>query len=101
MTPNLTPAADLLGTWAGDVLTGTPPVRFAAPAPFGALDLRPGRLVLVGGAPGQGKTALLIQLLVDLLRANPAARAVCANAEMASAALIERIVARLASVPLT
>lgn len=101
MKANLTSAADLLGGWAEDVLTGTPPVRYKAPPPFDSLDLRPGRLILTGGAPGQGKTAALMQVAVDLLRLNPAVRVLVANVEMPPAALLERVLARLSSVPLT
>ena len=46
------------------------------PAPFAALDVRPGRLILFGGAPGGGKTAALLQIGIDLLRRNESARLV-------------------------
>lgn len=101
MTPTFTTGADLLGSWSADVESGTPPVRFRLPAPFAALDLRPGRLVLFGGAPGAGKSAALVQLAVDLLRLNESAKLMLCNVEMHPALLVERIVSRLSAVPLT
>ena len=101
MTPTFVTGADLFGTWYMDVERGEPPVRYALPPPFGPLDVRPGRLILFGGAPGSGKTAALVQLGIDLLRLNPAARLLIANVEMVPALLVERIVSRLSSVPLT
>ena len=74
MTPTFTTGADLFGSWFADVERGEPPVRFQLPAPFAALDVRPGRLILFGGAPGSGKTAALLQLGIDLLRSNESAR---------------------------
>jgi replicative DNA helicase len=101
MTPSFTTAADLFGTWYSDVEHGEPPVRFVLPAPFGSLDVRPGRLLLIGGPPGVGKTAALLQVGIDLLRLNPTARLLVANVEMVPTLLVERIVSRLSSVPLT
>jgi replicative DNA helicase len=100
MTPSFVSGADLLGTWWTDVTTGPPPVRYTLPPPFAALDIRPGRLILFGGAPGGGKTAALLQVGIDLLRLNPAARLLVANVEMVPALLVERIISRLSSVPL-
>jgi replicative DNA helicase len=101
MTPTYTTGADLFGTWYADVERGESPVRYALPPPFAVLDVRPGRLILFGGAPGGGKTAALLQIGIDLLRLNPAARLLVANVEMVPALLVERIVSRLSSVPLT
>jgi replicative DNA helicase len=101
MTPTFTTAADLFGSWFADVERGEPPVRFTLPAPFAGLDVRPGRLILFGGAPGGGKTAGLLQVGIDLLRANESARLLVANVEMVPALLVDRIIARLAAVPLS
>lgn len=92
--------ADLLGTWLGEVEVGTPPVRFMLAEPFEKLDLRPGRLILFGGSPGSGKTAALLHVGIDLLRLNESARLLVANVEMTPTLLLERIVSRLAAVPL-
>jgi replicative DNA helicase len=101
MTPTYTTGADLFGTWYADVERGESPVRYALPPPFGLLDVRPGRLLLVGGAPGGGKTAALMQIGIDLLRLNPAAKLLIANVEMVPVMLVERIISRLSSVPLS
>lgn len=101
MTPTFTTGADLFGSWFADVERGEPPVRYALPEPFAALDVRPGRLILLGGAPGGGKTAALLQVGIDMLRLNPAARLLIANVEMVPALLVERVASRLAAVPLT
>jgi len=101
MTPKFTTGADLFGSWFADVERGDPPVRFNLPDPFAALDVRPGRMILLGGAPGGGKTAALLQVGIDLLRVNATARLLVANVEMVPALLVERIAARLSGVPLT
>ena len=101
MTPTFTTGAALFGSWFAEVERGEPPVRYALPEPFGALDVRPGRLILFGGAPGGGKTAALLQVGIDMLRMNPAARLLVANVEMVPALLVERVASRLAAVPLT
>jgi replicative DNA helicase len=101
VTPTFTTGADLIGSWLADVERGEPPVRFVLDDPFTTLDLRPGRMILFGGPPGGGKTAALMQIGVDLLRLNPSARLLVANVEMVPSMLLERIVSRLAAVPLT
>ena len=101
MTPNLTTGAELFGAWLANVETGTPPIRYQLAAPFASLDVRPGRLILLGGPPGTGKTAALLQAGIDLLRLNDGARLLVANVEMPAMLLAERIVSRLAAVPLT
>lgn len=101
VTPTFTTAADLIGTWTADLERSEPPARYTVPPPFAALDVRRGRLILLGGAPGAGKTAALLQIGIDLLRTNPTARLLLANVEMAPPLLLERIVSRLSGVPLT
>jgi replicative DNA helicase len=101
MMPTFTTGADLFGSWLAGVERGEPPVRYTLPPPFDGLDIRPGRLILFGGAPGGGKTAALLQVGIDLLRMNPAVRLLMSNVEMIPTLLAERIVARLSGVPLT
>ncbi|WP_439624003.1 DnaB-like helicase C-terminal domain-containing protein [Gemmata sp.] len=100
MTPAFTTGADLFGSWLADVERGEPPVRFKLPDPFTALDVRPGRMILFGGAPGGGKTAALMQVGIDMLRMNEPARLLIANVEMSPALLVERVASRLSAVPL-
>jgi replicative DNA helicase len=95
-------AADALASWRDDVLSGKPPVRW----PLGAGELAriecgPGAVLLLGGAPGAGKTAFTMQAVVDALRLTPDLRAVVCNVEMSPAALLDRQLARLSGIDLT
>jgi replicative DNA helicase len=76
-----------------------PPPRYDAGPPFGVLDIRPGRVLLVGAPPGVGKTALMMQLTAGLLQHQPGLRAMVGNVEMTPADLLAKVVARLAGVP--
>jgi replicative DNA helicase len=94
--------ADVLSSWRDDLLTGTPPTLF----PVGAgevarLEIGPGIVWLLGGAPGAGKTALAMQLLLDALRLTPALKAAVCNVEMAPAVLLDRQLARLSGIHLS
>src|SRR5262245_53004757 len=95
-------AADVLGGWRDDLLSGTPPVLY----PVGAGDLArievgPGLVTLVGGAPGAGKTALTMQWALDALRLTPTLRVVVCNVEMAPAVLLDRQLSRLSGIDLS
>ncbi|MFO0863918.1 MAG: DnaB-like helicase C-terminal domain-containing protein [Gemmataceae bacterium] len=100
MNANIVKGTDFLGSWFSEVERGEPPIRYQIAEPFETLDVRPGRLILFGGAPGDGKTAALLQASIDLLRLNEFARLLIANVEMTPDLLMNRIVSRLASVPL-
>jgi replicative DNA helicase len=102
MTPSYVCAADTLAGWRDDVLSGKPPTLF----PLGTGDLAriecgPGAVLLLGGAPGAGKTTLTMQAVVDALRLTPDLRAVVCNVEMSPAALLDRQLARLSGIDLT
>lgn len=101
MMPTFTTSADLFGTWFAEVERGEPPVRFRVPSQFDTLDIRPGRLILFGGAPDGGMTAAPLQMGIDPLRKNESVRMLMANVEMVPALLVERIASRVATVPLT
>lgn len=95
-------AADALTDTRDRLFSGTGPTLY--PVGTGALariELGPGRVVLIGGAPGGGKTALAMQLTIDALRAAPTLRAIVANVEMTPAVLLDRQLARLSGVPLS
>ena len=95
-------AADVLAGWRDDVLSGKPPVLFPAGAgELARVEIGPGLVALLGGAPGAGKTAFTMQLLVDALRLTPTLRAVACNVEMAPAVLLDRQLARLSGIDLT
>jgi replicative DNA helicase len=102
MTASYVCAADALAGWRDDVLSGKPPVLF--PVGMGDLariEIGPGMVALLGGAPGAGKTAFTMQLLVDALRLTPTVRAVCCNVEMPPAVLLDRQLARLSGIDLS
>jgi replicative DNA helicase len=81
---------------------GEPPPRWPANDPvFDHFQIGPGRIILVAGAPGVGKTALFGQLSIDLLLANPDLRILMANVEMPAIALMLRQLSRPSGVPLT
>jgi replicative DNA helicase len=97
MTAKFTTAADVARSPAFDP-DAPPPQRYDPGRPFGALDLRPGRVVLIGAPPGAGKTAAALQIVVGALQNHPDLRAIVACVEMSAADLLGRVVARLAGV---
>jgi replicative DNA helicase len=95
-------AVDALAAWRDDVLSGKPPVRWPlGTGELGGIECGPGAVLLVGGAPGAGKTAFTMQAAVDALRLTPDLRAVVCNVEMSPAALLDRQLARLSGIDLT
>ena len=82
--------------WRDDVLTGTGPI--VLPHTLPTPEISPGHVVLLGGAPGAGKTALVMQCVVEALRHTPTLKALVANVEMSPAALLDRQLARLSGV---
>ena len=82
--------------WRDKVLTGAGPVVFPHSLPVP--EISPGHVVLLGGAPGAGKTALAMSCVVEALRYTPTLRALVANVEMSPAALLDRQLARLSGI---
>ena len=78
----------------------TKPERWHPGPPFDLLDLRPGRVLLLGAPPAVGKTTLTLQLVSGVLANHPTLRAVVGNVEMPPAALVEKLLALLAGVEL-
>lgn len=102
MTAAFQSGADAFDGWKESLLTGKPPVLF----PIGTgdlerLELGPGLVWLLGGAPGAGKTAFSLQAVIDALRLTPTLRALVANVEMPPGELLNRQLARLSGVNLT
>src|SRR6266849_6690528 len=94
--PSFVCAADALAGWRDDVLTGTPPVLYpVGTGELARIEVGPGLVMLLGGAPGAGKTAFTMQAVVDALRLTPALRAVVCNVEMPPTVLLDRQLARL------
>lgn len=91
----------LVARWRASVRENKPAVRYLAPAPFESIDIRPGRMVLLGGAPGAGKTAAMLQLGIGIVQSNPDVRLLIANAEMAPDLLFDRMASRMSGVPLS
>src|SRR5271157_5017120 len=95
------PVADLLDPWREDVLSGKPPTLY----PIGSgelvrIEIGPKLVTLIGGAPGQGKTALTMQMLIDALMLTPSLKALVCNCEMSPSTLLDRQLARLAGIDL-
>jgi replicative DNA helicase len=82
--------------WRENVLTGIGPVVFPHTLPVP--EISPGHVVLLGGAPGGGKTALVMACVVEALRHTPTLRALVVNVEMSPAALLDRQLARLSGI---
>jgi replicative DNA helicase len=95
-------AADALAPWRDDLWAGTPPQLYPVGAgELARLDIGPGLVSLIGGAPGTGKTGLVMQCVLDALRLTPSLRVVVCNVEMPPAVLLERQLARLSGVDLS
>lgn len=100
-TANFASAADLLDAWRDDVLSGTPPILFPVGAgELARIEIGPQLVTLLGGAPGAGKTAFVMQLVVDALRLTPSLRVLVCNVEMTPAVLLDRQLARLSGIDL-
>jgi replicative DNA helicase len=99
---NFEAAADAMGAWRDDILTGKPPTFYpVGTGELGRLEIGPGLVALLGGAPGAGKTAFTMQLAVDALRLTPTLRACVLNVEMPAPVLLDRQLSRLSGVDLT
>ena len=61
--------------------------------------IAPGRMTILGGLPGSGKTLLAMQSAVNVLLAYPEVRVLVANCEMDPSDLLDRNLSRLAQVP--
>lgn len=102
MKPNYIAAADALERWRDDLMTGKAPVLYPLGAgELGRIEVGPGLVTLIGGAPGAGKTAFTMQGVVDALRLTPSLRALVCNIEMPPGILLDRQLARLSGVDLT
>lgn len=64
-------------------------------------EIGPGRVNLLGGPPGSGKTAFAMQAVIDGMRLNPDLRVCVCNVEMGPDVLLDRQLARLSGIDLT
>jgi replicative DNA helicase len=100
--PRFQSAADLLDSWRDDVLSGKPPTLYqVGTGELGRIEVGPGLVTMIGGAPSVGKSAVVMQLVVDALRASPSLRALVCSVEMSPATLLDRQLARLADIDLS
>lgn len=86
--------------WRDDVLNGEPPRQYETGNGLEHVRLGPGTVALLGGAPGGGKTAFAMQLLLTALAADESLTACVANVEMPPERLLERQLSRLSGIPL-
>jgi replicative DNA helicase len=92
----------LYDQWWDELMSGTAAPTWSSCDPiFRNVEIGPGRIALLAGPPGAGKTSLIGQWTTDLLVGNPRLRCLIANVEMAPSALLTRQLARLSGVPLT
>jgi replicative DNA helicase len=95
------PTADALASWRDDLFAGRRPTLYpVGEGELARVEVGPGRVTLFGGPPGAGKTALVMQLVIDALRMTPTLRAVVCNVEMAPSVLLDRQLARLSGIDL-
>lgn len=95
---------ELFRDWKRDLLSGEPPIRWALAdesSPLKAIQAGPGRVTALGGLPGGGKTALVMQLVTDGLRLSDELRVLVANVEMAPGVLMDRQLSRFSGIDLT
>lgn len=93
MASNLIRGDELFSNWKHNLLSGKDPIRWALAdedSPLNAIKAEPGKVVALGGQPGSGKTALVLQLVTDGLRLCDKLRVLVANVEMAPDVLLVR-----------
>jgi len=92
-------AADVLAKATDEIRQGLVPRLFQiGRGSLEQVEIGPGLVTLIGGAPGAGKTAFTMQAIVDALRFDTSLKAVACNIEMAPTALIDRQLARLSGI---
>lgn len=94
-------AGDTFGAWRDDLLSGKAPVLYPVGAgELARIEVGPGLVTLIGGAPGAGKTAFTMQAVVDALRLTATLKAVVCNIEMPPRVLLDRQLARISGIDL-
>lgn len=103
MSANYATAADLFAKWKAELLSGKPPILFpiSEDERFASIEIGPRNVMLIGGPPGAGKSAFVMQLVIDALRLTPELKALVCNVEMPPTALLDRQLARLSGIPLS
>ncbi len=100
--PAYSVGSDILDAFIDDLQHGEPPERWPlGPGPLAAyVDLGPEQVLVVGGQPGAGKTALATGAVLDAARAVPGLRVLIVNVEMTPNMLLNRQLARISGIPL-
>ncbi len=98
--PSFTHGGDLFKDWSDNFLTRPPPTTWDLGPPLNHIAIGPGRVVVVGGAPGEGKTTFSMQAIFEATARNPDVRSLVVNVEMSPERLLDRQLARLSGVPL-
>src|SRR5262249_26914503 len=99
--PRFQSTADFLDGWRDDVLSGKAPTLYpVGTGELGRIEIGPGHVALVGGAPNAGKSALVMQWVLDALALTPSLKALVCNVEMPPTTLLDRQLARLSSIEL-
>jgi replicative DNA helicase len=97
--PNFVTGADVLDSWREDVLKGTQPTFYKVGiGELERIEIGPKLVTLIGGAPAAGKTAFVMQCVIDALRINTELTACICNVEMPPEVLFDRQLARLSGV---
>jgi replicative DNA helicase len=94
-------ASEALGQWRDKLESGEKP-RFY---PLGTgelerIEIGPGNIVMAGGMPGAGKTALVMQCVCHALIATQTLRAIVCNVEMSPSVLLDRQLSRISGIDL-
>ncbi len=94
-------AADIYDGWRDAVLSGKGPELYAiGEGALSQVPIGPGLVTLLGGAPGAGKTAFIMQGMIDALRLKEDLRVCVCNVEMAPSVLLDRQLSRLSGIDL-
>lgn len=96
-------ASSIVNAIVSCVTSGTPPITypFAVTGQMAEHPFWPGTLSIFAGAPGSGKTAYVMQIIVEALRFNLDLRVLVCNVEMSVDVLVMRLISNLSGVPLT
>ncbi|MGL4943266.1 MAG: DnaB-like helicase C-terminal domain-containing protein [Thermoguttaceae bacterium] len=104
ITSSVISGTDALDALWHSIQHGEPPKRWHSdPDPKSAINgfaMRPGVVIVIGGAPGAGKTAFLMETVYKAMKIDKEVTALFVNVEMTSSQLLERLLASQASVPL-
>ena len=95
--------SQVFASWEEDLLRGESPVLYpiAASGKLAQIATGPGMVTLIGGAPGAGKTAFVMQSVFEAMRLTESLRVVVCNVEMTPEVLFDRQLARLSGVDLS